>query len=549
LHQFLLVLVMVCGVLLPCAARCAEIDRALAIVDPLTLRELDLREHRSEAVPHPGFALGRMLGEPVLSDSEISNDKLFALPSMTAVRGAIDQAIAQYAARRLAGEPGLSLGVGAAHDVRLFDRDLLFSARTRFSLAGVVNRMDRAFRAPENCGEMRLIYRLRRVDEAAGAEPARLLPMTLNLVLRATRGEDDDRQQRCADAARRWLDAAELPQSGVEWADRLLAPGGPLHPLTQESIDRIEINLQIAHTPQSESRAFRTDYLLSSFRYQPESRRFEPALLENQIDSDRLRADDALAQAFKRWLLAPEQLAALDRGTITIPDQFLAPSALAATPVGFAPSPRQPAFGLVSSDQQRPAMFELSDFVTALRAPPSPGVTFETLRSPAGFARRLNDISCAGCHQTRGIGGFHFPGVDTRATATAPSVPASPHFEGEQSRRRDILIALREKRMPDYSRGFADRPQLRGAAALARDDGWGAHCARTEVGGAVDPSFAAWRCAEGLVCEPVGADGAHAPIGMCFVPSRWTTARAHSSPPRHRRAQLRDGGLIIAGAA
>jgi hypothetical protein len=520
LRQFLLVLVVACGVLSPPQARCAEIDRALAIVDPLTLRELELREHRSDAVQHPGFALGRMIGEPALSDSDISNDRLFALPAMTAVRGAIDRAFDRSVARRRADEPNLSLGVGAGNDVRLFDRDGLFSAQTRFALAGIVNRMDRAFRAPESCGEIRLIYRLRRTDEAVGAEPARLLPMTLNLVLRATRADGADRQQGCADAARRWLEAAELPQSGVEWADHLLAPGGPLHALTQESIDRIEINLQIAHTPQSESRAFRTDYLLSSFRYQPESRRFEPALLENQIDRDRLLADDALAQAFKHWLLAPEQLAALDRGTITVPDQYLAPSALAATPVGFAPSPRRPAFGLVSSDKQRPALFGDTEVVTALREATSRGFAFETLRSPAGFARRLNDISCAGCHQTRGIGGFHFPGVDTRATATVPGVPASPHFEGEQSRRRDILIALREKRVPDFSRGFADRPQWRGSNALAREDGWGAHCARADVSGAVDPSFAAWRCAEGLSCEPVGADGADAAIGMCFVPRR-----------------------------
>ena len=41
--------------------------------------------------------------------------------------------------------------------------------------------------------------------------------------------------------------------------------------------------------------------------------------MENQIDRDRLLADDALAQAFKHWLLAPEQLAALDRGTIADP--------------------------------------------------------------------------------------------------------------------------------------------------------------------------------------------------------------------------------------
>ena len=188
MRQFLLVLIVGCGVLLPPPARCAEIDRALAIVDPLTLRELDLRDHRSEAVPHPGFALGRMLGGPALSDSDINNDKLFALPSMTAVRGAIDQAIAQYVARRRADDPGLSLGVGAGHDVRLVDRDALFSAQTRFALAGIVNRMDRAFRTPESCGEVRLIYRLRRTDEAVACRT--VAPVADDAQSGAARGAD-----------------------------------------------------------------------------------------------------------------------------------------------------------------------------------------------------------------------------------------------------------------------------------------------------------------------------------------------------------------------
>ena len=41
-------------------------------------------------------------------------------------------------------------------------RALLYSAGTRFVLAGIVNRMDRAYVSPESCGEVRLIYRLTR---------------------------------------------------------------------------------------------------------------------------------------------------------------------------------------------------------------------------------------------------------------------------------------------------------------------------------------------------------------------------------------------------
>ncbi len=107
--------------------------------------------------------------------------------------------------------------------------------------------------------------------------------------------------------------------------------------------------------------------------------------------------------------------------------------------------------------------------MAALRKAAEAGVKLQNIRSPAGFERRLNDVTCSGCHQTRGIGGFHFPGVDWMAEKPSNStvVPASPHFFGDQIRRRDILAALRDGKPPDYSRGFSSRPQLRGSTELA----------------------------------------------------------------------------------
>jgi hypothetical protein len=100
-------------------------------------------------------------------------------------------------------------------------------------------------------------------------------------------------------------------------------------------------------------------------------------------------------------------------------------------------------------------------------------------------------------------------------------VPASPHFFGDQVRRRDILTAFSEGRVPDFSRGFASRPQSRGSSELAGteyQDGWGAHC-YVQHGGARenDPSFSSWTCAEGLSCQPMNPASR---MGMCFVGSR-----------------------------
>ncbi|MDB5619432.1 hypothetical protein [Tardiphaga sp.] len=472
-------------VLVPNDVRGETFERGLAVTDLQTLHELDGER----------LGLNRMLG--LSRAAPLTNDALFALPSMAPLRRALDAEFKRYIERHEATLPRETIGIGAPHDFQLFDSSKLYSADTRFVLAGIINRMDRAYVAPETCGEIRLIYRLTQIGETA---PSRL-PMTLNLVLRARLPADT---LGCAEIARRWL-----------------ASDPPLALLTSDQIDRIETNLQIAHAPKSASREFRTDYLQKVFRYDPANRNFVEAPLENQIDRDRLLGDAALAQDFKAWLLAPENLAVFDAGTILIPDRFLATGSVASTPAGLARSALQPSFGLMQSDDAgRHAVFTDDDVVTALRAS-ARGIALQNIRSLAGFARRLNDISCGGCHQVRGIGGFHFPGADALAPASSTAVvPASPHFTGDQPRRRDILNAMRDGIAPDYSRGFSDRPQLPRSHALAGSevlDGWGATCYRPRAKPADnDASFKLWNCAEGLSCQPVGADEmAH--IGMCFV--------------------------------
>ena len=120
-----------------------------------------------------------------------------------------------------------------------------------------------------------------------------------------------------------------------------------------ENIDRIETNLQIAHAPKSAKRDFRTDYLLKVFRYDAPARLFAEAPMENQIDRERILADAGLARDFKAWLLDRAHFAELDRGTILIPEKFLAKAAIAPTPVGFAPSNLLPEFGLSEGEGEQ----------------------------------------------------------------------------------------------------------------------------------------------------------------------------------------------------
>jgi hypothetical protein len=515
--RFLVVIFVLLCSALPVSA--APLERGTAITDPLALREFDRGR----------FGLGRVLLPARSADVPLANSELFALPSMAPVRKALDDEFERYIVRHKADLPNETIGVGSSYDFQLFDRAQLYSSDSRFVLAGIVNRMDRAYVADANCGEIRLIYRLTRTDmpETGDAAVSPRLPMTLNVVLKAKGDDAVDSKLKaitCAEIAGRWLATADSPLTGAELATKLTARDGPLDLIGPENIDRIETNLQIAHAPKSAVRDFRTDYLLKVFHYDAQAQLFEEAPLENQIDRERVLADAKLKREFRAWLLDPVHFRELDRGTILIPQEFLATGAIAATPVGFAQSNLQPAFGLVQGNGAGadPAFSE-SDVVAALKKATEGGTALQNIRSLAGFERRLNDMTCSGCHQTRGIGGFHFPGVDWMAAKPSNStvVPASPHFFGDQIRRRDILTAMRDGRSPDYSRGFSSRPQLRGSTELAGteyDDGWGAHCyvQRPNVADN-DRSFRSWTCAEGLACQVAGQASR---MGMCFVRDR-----------------------------
>ena len=273
----------------------AALERGTAIIDPLALRELDRGR----------FGLGRVMLPAGWTDGPLSNSQLLALPSMEPVRKALDAELDKYISRNKAGLANESIGVGNSFDFQLFDRALLFSPDTRFVLAGIVNRMDRAYVHEGDCGEIRLIYRLTRTDiqetTGEGAVSPRL-PMTLNVVLKAKGDVATDASGKalgCADIARRWLTAGEWPATGVALAEKLTAKDGPLDPIGAADITHIEINLQIAHAPKSALRDFRTDYLMKVFDYDARSKTFTEAPMENQIDRERVMADARLGGEFK----------------------------------------------------------------------------------------------------------------------------------------------------------------------------------------------------------------------------------------------------------
>lgn len=495
-YNVLLCVASLVGVLQSSTAPCASLEQGFAITDPLALRELDLRERSFAGLDERGFSLAHMLG----ANANASSADIFALPAMKPMRAALDREFDEYSA-------GLAKA-GNSSRLQLFDRETLYASQTRFILAGVVNRMDRAYKAPATCGEIRLIYRpVSNYGKPAvqGTIISSRLPMTLNVIL-DVRSDVERKTFSCAEVARRWLALSDQPVSGAALAASLMSKGGALEFVTPDHINRIETNIQIAHASENPSDfEARADYLMKVFNFDAASKSFVEAPMENQIDRDRILADASLASEFRQWLLAPENFAALDKGVVLIPDRFLARRAIVVTPAA-------------GSNTQ--GIFAPIEVAEALAKAAATNVELQNVKSPAGFERRLNDSTCAGCHQTRAIGGFHFPGLDWSGDAPGFVVtPASPHFFGDQPRRRDILAAFRDTRPLDFSRGFSARPQIRRAEGLDGTtylNGWGAHCYAPEGrAAAVDKSFSSWSCIDGLQCQMPDGASATRP-GLCF---------------------------------
>ncbi len=201
--------------------------------------------------------------------------------------------------------PNETIGVGEGFDFQLFDRAQLDAGDTRFVLAGIVNRMDRAYVDAAGCGEIRLIYRLTRTNAPGTDDKAILprLPMTLNLVLKA-KGGHADRSQGQTDHLSRNRQA--LACRGRIVADRRSACGEVAGRRRSARSVRLS-KTSIASRPIFRSRMRRNRrcaisapiICLKVFRYDAQAREFLEAPMENQIDRDRILADDNLKREFK----------------------------------------------------------------------------------------------------------------------------------------------------------------------------------------------------------------------------------------------------------
>ena len=364
----------------------------------------------------------------------------------------------------------VAAGVGMSYAHRQFDARWLSSDKTWFELVGIVNRLDRYPFAPEKCGETRLIYRLAYRSEVKGVVIRSRLPMTINLVFWQTGSN-------CQQVAQRWFAPDRNATHSVGW---WLGSDGPLNAgrLERSHLKSLEINFQSVRWPSTVHPGLggHAEYILRVFK--PAADEYRAAPLENTPDVARLKREPELARKFLGWLQASAQKQALVDGTLTVPETYLAKRAVSVTPRGLARLANRPYSQL----------FKDSDFTASGASP---------VNSGKAVLRRLNGLSCQGCHQSQSVAGFHVLGDDaTEQRLDALAVSTSPHYHGENQRRRAVLLALSEGKIPSETRPLADFTASNAFAArcsLRLDD------------------FKEFRCAEGFRCQQLDDND----LGFC----------------------------------
>ena len=423
-----------------------------------------------EALEEKGLGLGVQLGASKAGAKRGSCADLRANPLYSSLVDTVEGDLRAM-------EPDLKAAPPATGPGHLFPISWLRSPDTYFELAGIVNRLDRKPFLPDSCGEARLIYRLAYRRTLRGREVFSRLPMTLNLVFEVPRPTSDPS---CKSIARRWVGPADQTP-GFAW---LKNPA------------RIEINLQDERWDPT----FRPDlaghagYLMRIFRMDRRRKRLQVEPLENTPDVTKLAGDPALRARLLQWLRQPDSLRALDRGTILLPRPFLAARAVSVTPFGLERRANRLFLQLFSPDDFRGVIL----------------TGYRTIRSPSALLRRLDGLTCVGCHQSRSMAGFHFLGRDAEIDKGVNAVldPGSPHFVSELARREKYGAAILEGNVPDEFRPFAER-------AEEGKGRYGEHC------GLGDAGFSRWNCADDLECKPSLLSETDRALGRCLpkVPS------------------------------
>ncbi|SFQ41146.1 hypothetical protein SAMN05216567_115133 [Variovorax sp. OK605] len=456
-----------------------------------------------QAAEKSGAGFARWFGETPGADGIATNQALMRSPAWRAVTEPIGASLAGIQRRDKQAGVGIS-----KYPHRLFDARWLASPDAYFELVGVANRMDRRpFQEKDGaCGETRLVYRLAYRTPAMQSR----LPMTVNVELR---GDAPNANGSCAEAAKRWQppQASMSDEATGRW---LVSADGPLAPqrLAPARISQVTTNLQSVRWPSAvrPDLGGHAEYMLRAFRWNASAKSFDVGPLENTPDVAKLKADAPLRKELQQWLQQPANLRALDEATLQIPEKFLATESISVAPRGLERLANQP-FAQVFAPGEWKA-------VEGSR----------TLASPQAVLRRLDDLSCAGCHQSRAVAGFHLLGVDRRGasrtftTGNALAVPHSPHVQDELARRAIYVRAALSTPRPDPFRPLAEPGEPDEPDAAPGKATVGARCEPTRITQSANPWLDRAQKQPRIACEGAASvcetTSVGFPGGMCSGP-------------------------------
>lgn len=435
-------------------------DPTVLIEHPETLRILE----------NKGFDLGsRLAGAPMADNRNFASSA-----EGRSIVAAVDADVSEAKA----GDREIGVGMRFSH--RAFDSRWLASSEARFELIGIANRVDRRHVTANGCGEIHFVYRL----AYKNAQAASRLPMTVMLVYpQAASGGS------CAGVASRWLGVAK----GTPVAKATALAAGPFAGLGKAP--SVELNYQLVRWPSTTRTDMggHTEYSLRVFSRSNAG--LVPARLENTPRTDLTATEQ---QALGTWITG--NIAAIDRGTAIVPAAFLAEKAVSASPKGLARGQNRPFAQLFGMAGERLPAANLA------------GAT--QVKSNVALVRRLDTMTCTGCHQSRGLAGFHLLGTDRAETSDVNALVdgISPHLrELAAFRKGDLQEVARNN-----ARIAAIAPVPFAEHAVAQPGGYGTSC------GLGDSGFSSWTCDAEHECSDLNGDH----VGICVSAGKRKTGEA-----------------------
>jgi hypothetical protein len=302
---------------------------------------------------------------------------------------------------------------------RHFDERWLWSPFAFFKLIAVVNRMDRVDITKDSCGEVRLIYRLSYQSKTS----ASTLPFFINVV------QQYPKQASCAEFAKSWQ------------------TGDVRKELAKLSFKQLEIGFQSLRFTSGYMQDFGGQAMYLQRIFRKNGKTLQPVALENTPDVEALLKNQSLREEFAAYLKRPENLKALDEGTLNIDAKYLAQLAISWSTLGRAREVNRPFAQLFHAYPNLLSGLDLSK------------MTY--VKSVDGFTERLNNLSCMGCHQSGGTAGFHMLGYADPAFSHSfnrQQLALSPHAMGEESRRIAWVNAVAAGLAPNHFRPHSTSP-------------------------------------------------------------------------------------------